>query len=102
MADPRIRLFEPRDAEGVKRLVEEVLPAYGLTVDFTGADADLADVLASYAGGVFFVIEERATSGAEGSPNGRPEAIKRFIVRSPERRSGRSSRPASSPRTCLR
>lgn len=56
---PTIRLYEPRDAGGVRRLVEAVLPAYGLTVDFEGADADLADVPAHYgdAGGVFWVIE---------------------------------------------
>lgn len=57
---PVVRLYEPRDAEGVKSLVAAVLPEYGLKVDFAGADADLVDVPAHYekTGGAFWVIED--------------------------------------------
>ena len=57
---PVVRPYEPRDAEGVKSLVEAVLPEYGLQVDFSGADADLVDVPAHYekSGGAFWVIED--------------------------------------------
>ena len=55
---PVVRRYKPRDADGVRALVEAVLPAYGLKVDFSGADSDLTDVPAHYRDGAFWVIEE--------------------------------------------
>ncbi len=57
---PELRPFRPADAEACRELVAEVLPPYGLKVDFDGADADLVDIPKSYAGGAFFVIEDGA------------------------------------------
>lgn len=55
---PEIRRFRPEDGGACRALVEAVLPAYGLKVDFSAADADLVDVPKSYEGGAFWVIEE--------------------------------------------
>ena len=56
---PEIRRFRAEDGAACRALVEAVLPAYGLKVDFNGADSDLVDVAKSYDGGAFFVIEEK-------------------------------------------
>jgi putative acetyltransferase len=50
------------DSAAIRALVESVLREYGLPFDADGADADLADVQASYEGrgGVLYVVESPA------------------------------------------
>ncbi len=57
--EPRIRPYAAGDAGPCRRILEVVLPAFGLNVDFEGTDRDLLDVDASYlaGGGAFWVVE---------------------------------------------
>lgn len=57
---PDVRPYRDDDAESCRALLETVLPAYGLKVDFDGTDRDLMDVRATYVkpGGAFWVIED--------------------------------------------
>lgn len=57
---PVIRRWEAKDAAACRAILEAVLPAYGLKVDFEKTDRDLTDVEGTYLakGGMFWVVED--------------------------------------------
>lgn len=66
--EPRIRPFRAEDAAACRAILAEVLPAYGLKVDFDGTDRDLHDVEGTYLrpGGAFWVVERADGGGIAG------------------------------------
>lgn len=57
---PALRRWEPKDGAACRAILEAVLPAYGLEVDFEKTDRDLLDVEGTYfaKGGMFWVVED--------------------------------------------